>query len=184
MQTAIYSLTKTRREALAVGSTYYFTGKPCKHGHVDKRRTSSHTCNRCHVLFVQRWKDNNPEYHSEYYRQWREDNPEYHHQWNEGNRDKRATYAKRWQGNNPDKIAEYGRIRAFMIDQAIPLWFEEELVKQVYLKRDELNEKWDTEFEVDHIVPLQGKNVCGLHCWANLQLLDKPLNSRKTNKHL
>jgi hypothetical protein len=63
------------------------------------------------------------------------------------------------------------------IKQATPLWYEAEKVNLIYQKAKE----WG--FHVDHVIPLQGKNVCGLHCWANLQLLDKHLNSKKRNKH-
>ena len=61
--------------------------------------------------------------------------------------------------------------------KATPPWFEKDKVNFVYKKAKE----WG--FQVDHVIPLQGKDVCGLHCWANLQLLDKDINALKNNIH-
>ncbi len=46
----------------------------------------------------------------------------------------------------------------------------------------ELNELWGTNMEVDHVIPLRGKLISGLHVWDNLQLLDRLLNTKKGNK--
>jgi len=51
-------LPKTRQDALDRGCLYYFTGKPCKYGHIAKRYTSIHRCVEC----VREYKANNPEY--------------------------------------------------------------------------------------------------------------------------
>lgn len=40
-------LPRSRSEALSVGSSYYFTGEPCKYGHVDRRKTKNGMCYTC-----------------------------------------------------------------------------------------------------------------------------------------
>lgn len=40
-------LPKTRDEAIRLGSVSYFTGEPCKHGHIDKRYTKTNWCYAC-----------------------------------------------------------------------------------------------------------------------------------------
>lgn len=40
------NLPRTKIEAVKQGSSYYFTGEPCKHGHIDKRKVNGgcYTC--------------------------------------------------------------------------------------------------------------------------------------------
>lgn len=48
-------------------------------------------------------------------------------------------------------------------------------------KKAEYNKQFGRKVHVDHIVPLKGTLVCGLHCGDNMQLLTDSLNSKKHN---
>ncbi len=89
--------------------------------------------------------------------------------------------AKLFQQNNP-AVGAKSRIKRNLSEKAAsPGWYETNLIKLLYLKRDELSKLWGIQLHVDHIVPLQGKKVCGLHCWDNLQLLEAGINLSKHN---
>jgi hypothetical protein len=69
--------------------------------------------------------------------------------------------------------------------QATPKWLTKEQrqeMKNLYIKRTLLTIETGTPYHVDHIVPLQGENVCGLHVPWNLQILSEYENCFKNNR--
>jgi len=70
---------------------------------------------------------------------------------------------------------------------ATPKWLTKDHlddIKQVYQDVQDIQWLSEEPFEVDHIIPLRGKNVCGLHVPWNLQILTKSENCSKGNKVL
>ena len=65
---------------------------------------------------------------------------------------------------------------------ATPSWANKESIKEIYQLAAKLTESTGIMHEVDHIVPLKGKTVCGLHVPWNLQVLAAKDNLSKSNK--
>lgn len=74
------------------------------------------------------------------------------------------------------KIVQRVRLRDMALEQRTPTWANREAIDAIYA------EARRTNMTVDHIVPLRGKTVSGLHVESNLQLLTHEQNARKGNR--
>lgn len=86
---------------------------------------------------------------------------------------------------NRELYYNQARLRGKRVKRATPQWLTSEQKKAIlamYALRDKLEKISPVRLNVDHIVPLKGRNVCGLHVPWNLQLLEEGLNKSKSNK--
>lgn len=184
----------------------YFTGKPCKHGHVDQRRTSSGTCCECDRITSRKQYAKNPERSREYSKSWQAANPEQkranNRAWEVANPEKTREKQRRRRARNPERhraavkawfranpgrrAAAFAEYRASKLD-ATPRWLtrtHRAQIAAVYSEAARLSDETGVPHHVDHIVPLRGRMVCGLHVPWNLEAIPAIDNIRKSNKHL
>lgn len=91
--------------------------------------------------------------------------------------------------NKPNKtkkdLAPYYRQYAIekqkRVKNATPKWANKEKIKEIYVKAHKLSECSRIPHEVDHIIPLTSKLVCGLHNEYNLRIVTQKENREKTN---
>lgn len=92
-----------------------------------------------------------------------------------------------WRKNNPGKYAAYCAKRRAQKALATPPWLTKEQHienEMFYIKAFEVTKETGIPHEVDHIEPLQGENVKGLHVPWNLRVIPRSINRRKTNKSI
>lgn len=90
----------------------------------------------------------------------------------------RAASYKKWASNNKQKIKANNALRRASRLKATPKW----LSRKQRIEMINIYASCPVGFEVDHIVPLRGKNVRGLHVPWNLQHLPWRENRSKSNK--
>jgi len=161
-------LPKTRQEARDSGSKAYFTGLLCKQGHIAKRWTATGNCSQCQRLRTDAWVNNNYERHKSYVN-------------SEARREStRKSFKKFYERNKAYFIAKDAKRRALQLLATTP-WGQENVLSFYEKAKDLEAENPGIKYHVDHIVPLVGKNVCGLHNHFNLQILTEIENKRKGN---
>jgi ribosomal protein L32 len=179
----------TRKAALAQGLTRYFTGKPCVEGHVEQRYTSSSVCLDCGRSRSRKlYHDFSPaqkQAHNEKVKLAHRSNPEIGRararKWAEENPDRVQATMSKWRKNNPAKLLAMSLRRREHVRRATPSWANQKGITAAYMVAEFLSKKFGMIFHVDHIIPLRGKTVCGLHVEENLQILSAFDNRQKNN---
>jgi flagellum-specific peptidoglycan hydrolase FlgJ len=126
--------------------------------------------------YMKLWRTENRDHLSEYDRVYRKENKEAYDAFIK-------PYLKEWARDNKDSVnARNSKHRANKIN-ASPSWRDDDAIKEIYKEAQRLTNETGIIHHVDHRVPLNGKNVCGLHWEGNLQILTQTENLSKGNKH-
>lgn len=185
---------KTRAEAKASGATHYFTGEPCKHGHIALRKTKG-VCVECVKLETEKYREKRADYFTEYNKSDR--GQEAKRKYYEANRDKvlaraaarapeeKRQYRNKHKANNPEMYKALTSLRRRRFRDATPPWLNSEqkkAIRALYLHAQSMTEATGERYVVDHIIPLQSDIVCGLHVPWNLRVMTQEENLKKSNK--
>jgi hypothetical protein len=194
-----------RAEAISQNLKFYCTGKPCKHGHLSDRYTSTGVCVNClQIAGIDRYKNNRESQYTSW-RKWYESNKDVHSlrvkSWQSANKERVKNIADKWVKSNPEKVAaKTKRYRLKNPDKTtanavasvakrakrVPKWLTVEdkwILTEAYGLAKLRTRIFGFVWEVDHIIPLRGKTVSGLHVPTNVQVIPKALNRSKRNMY-
>jgi 5-methylcytosine-specific restriction endonuclease McrA len=90
-----------------------------------------------------------------------------------------------WRKNNAHKKAAQQAKRRAQKRDATPIWLTEDMLKEIeyiYFLASDVGILTGEEYHVDHIIPINGDGICGMHVPWNLQVISKDDNLRKSNK--
>ena len=93
----------------------------------------------------------------------------------------RLAYEREWAKANPLKVKPKDAKRRAAKLQRTPAWADLEKIAAFYVEAFRLTLETGVKHHVDHIVPLRGKLVSGLHVETNLQILTAKANLTKGN---
>lgn len=114
-------------------------------------------CRNCRQVKNKQWKDAHPGYYCP-------------------NRAKANGATQKWRKANKAFDAMRQRERTARKNRQMPIWADRQKIRQIY-------EQCPKGYHVDHIIPLKGKLVSGLHVETNLQYLPAIDNLRKRNRY-
>lgn len=154
-----------------------------------KKESESRKRNKeSHKIACRRWEKNNKdkcrEYSKKTYFKYHQKYLKKMVEWRSNNIELVNKISKKWRKNNPEKFKalkkkyELSRIKRF------PNWADNNKIQIYYWMAQKLTKIFGIQYHVDHIIPLHGKLVTGLHHEKNLQILTQKENNNKYNKFI
>jgi hypothetical protein len=178
----------TRKDARAAGAIHYFTGKPCKHGHVARRIVSKSMCVECNLIHGQKHYQQHigEQRERSRARSYTEREKAYarkaKYRAKKSVQEKERAYSRRWAKDNAAQATANAMKRHAAKLQRTPVLGCQCLIPLFYEATREATKRTGVRHHVDHIVPLRGKTVSGLHIASNLQVITAVENLSKSNE--
>lgn len=147
-------------------------------------------CKECEVQRSKNWASANPEYikknNARTNAKMMRESPDALRQrlaiWRLQNPERVKLQAHDWRKNNPGQKNALEATRKAKKLKATPIWANAIAIRGYYDTAVAMGMLLGEWYHVDHIVPLQGKTVCGLHVEHNLQILPASINAAKGNR--
>lgn len=122
-----------------------------------------------------------------YVQQNREKTNQYFRDWSKRNPQSKYESQRRWRQNNTDHVNHLNRLRETSVIKRTPHWLTDcdfILIKKKYELAKSKTQSTGEQWVVDHILPLRGELVSGLHVPSNLRVIKATTNARKYNKYV
>lgn len=159
--------------------------KTCTTCNIEKSITEYHKHNRCKFGVrneckpcrnkrQKQWQIDNRQKYLDYQSNHYKENKDYYYEMAKNNPNRKINKRKEYEKNKKDYLAR-AKSRKKHILGATPKWADLEKIKEIYRNCPD-------GYHVDHIIPLRGKKVCGLHVHWNLKILTAKENLQKGNK--
>jgi len=140
-------------------------------------------CPTCRKEKKAEWYSKNKDHVASYTRDYYYSHPEFRQQRSvyASDREKQIRHLPEFKAKKNSREAKRRSAKL----QATPTWLTKEHfdeIDQIYWLAQDLKAVSGQNYHVDHIIPLQGESVCGLHVPWNLQVLPSEINISKSNK--
>lgn len=138
----------------------------CGKHYMQAKRANNPSLRKKEIVQVGLWRKNNPENLRKLLSEYRNKN-----------KTRLSEYYKEWRSKNRAVYNSYQKSRKNRVKQSTPKWADLKAIRQFYFN-------CPAGFHVDHIIPITGELVCGLHILGNLQYLSAIDNLKKGNRLL
>ena len=146
-------------------------------------------CKQCDNARYKKYREDNRDKYLARYKKYYEDNRAKYlarqNKYNAENRDEIAARKKKYREDYPEKKAAADAKRRAAQLERIPSWSDKsdlKAIRKIYARCKRINKLTGIPHEVDHVIPMQGENISGLHHSTNLAIIPAALNRIKKNK--